>query len=299
MAARLLARLAIDDSEATVADFACGSGTLLVAAYERKKELLGREMTERDHRRFLKQLTGADIMAFSAHLAVVQLALRRPLWETDEVRVAISDSTTFRPGKVVMPLEEILKAGQTKMVDFFPGSERIVRKVKRGALSGKVAKGHKFKLDFVDVVLMNPPFTRQERIPKWIKSDFPNRFAGYEKYRHRQMGFGGYFIFLADRFLKPGGRIGFVMPSTLLRVRSYEGVRRLLLERGYDIEYAITTDERSAFSESTAFREMLLVARKMTNTDAPGDTTFVNIKVFPRTEEEVTRLAEAIRSVRA
>ena len=40
MAARLLAKLAIDNSNATVADFACGSGTLLMSAYERKEELL-------------------------------------------------------------------------------------------------------------------------------------------------------------------------------------------------------------------------------------------------------------------
>ena len=184
------------------------------------------------------------------------------------------------------------------MVDFVPGSGKYVKKVKRGSLGGKDARGHEFQLESVDVVLMNPPFTRQERIPRWIKGDFPNRFAAYQEFMHGQMGFGGYFLFLADKFLKAGGRLGFVLPSTLLRVRSYEGIRRMLIEKDYDIEYIITTDERSAFSESTAFREMLLVARKMKKREKPTDTVFINWRSLPKTEKDVAKLAKEVHDVR-
>src|SRR5207249_9648705 len=55
MAGRLLAKLAIESSADSVSDFACGSGTLLMAAYERKAELLGRPLDEATHRRFIEE----------------------------------------------------------------------------------------------------------------------------------------------------------------------------------------------------------------------------------------------------
>src|SRR5436309_6225290 len=65
MAARLLAKLAIQSSDDAVADFACGSGTLLMAAYDRKAQLLGHSMDQETHRRFGEdELTGIDIMPF-------------------------------------------------------------------------------------------------------------------------------------------------------------------------------------------------------------------------------------------
>jgi hypothetical protein len=296
MAARFLARLVIKDSEASVADFACGSGTLLVAAYERKRELLGRTMTKKDHERFLTQLTGIDVMVFSAHLAVVQLALRSPKWTTDEVRIAIRDSTPLKPGDLMKPIQDVLPRGQAKLSAWVPDSREKKRWVKQGVVSTGKKAVHEFRVDPVDVVLMNPPFTRQESIPDWLKKDLPNRFSEYDKYLHGQMGFGGYFIFLADRFLKPGGRIGFVLPSTVLRLQSYEGVRQILIDKNYDLEYVITTDARSAFSESTAFREILLIAREMKPGEKPHATKFVNLKVLPSTVEQANQIAGEIEN---
>jgi len=71
-AAEMLASLSIEDPDAKVMDLACGSGTLLVAAYHRKRELLersGRYFGLEEHKRFLEEdLTGIDIMPFAAHL---------------------------------------------------------------------------------------------------------------------------------------------------------------------------------------------------------------------------------------
>lgn len=109
MAARLLAKLAIESTVDKVADFACGSGTLLMAAYDRKAELVGAAMEEETHRRFVEEdLTGLDIMPFAAHLAVVQLALRNPAYLTDRVRIAVYDSTSLRPGAKIRPLERVM-----------------------------------------------------------------------------------------------------------------------------------------------------------------------------------------------
>ena len=101
-AAEILAQLAIDKPDAKVTNLAVGSGTLLVAAYRRKRELLQKEkgtVELEDHKRFLEQdLTGVDIMPFAAHLAVVHLSLQALLYETEKVRVAVWDSTV-KPGQ--------------------------------------------------------------------------------------------------------------------------------------------------------------------------------------------------------
>lgn len=112
-AAELLAHLSIDDPDAKVMDLACGSGTLLVAAYHRKRELLessGKYFGLEEHKRFLEEdLTGIDIMPFAAHLAVVHLSLQSPIYETEKVRIAVWDSTELKPGQVIPAVHRGIK----------------------------------------------------------------------------------------------------------------------------------------------------------------------------------------------
>ena len=121
-AADFLAKLAVAKGNDKVADFACGSGTLLVSAYHRKKKILegqGRKFTSHDHIQFLeKDLTGIDIMPFAAHLAAVHLSLQAPLYETQRVRLAVWDSTepTIRPGKVIPALSRELRKAYANQV---------------------------------------------------------------------------------------------------------------------------------------------------------------------------------------
>ena len=259
-AARLLAKLTIDNPKATVADFSCGSGTLLMAAYDRKAELLSNQITEDDHRRFLEEeITGCDIMPFAAHLAVVQLALRQPGFLTDKVRIAVQDSTTLKPDTWISPLQSAMPQGQTELHIF--EEENIEKhKVRRGAISGQ-GKGHSFKLEKLDATLMNPPFTRKQLIGKEYRKVLSSRFSDYSDYESKEQSFFGYFVFLADRFLKNGGCMGFVLPSTSIRQMSSEGMRQLIRDR-YDLEYIILSGHRMAFSENAAFSEILLIAKK-------------------------------------
>jgi adenine-specific DNA-methyltransferase len=121
--------------------------------------------------------------------------------------------------------------------------------------------GDAIPLEQVDVVIMNPPFTRQERLPDEYKNKLVDRFKQYSDVLNGQMGLHGYFILLADIFLKEGGKLAFVLPATVLRLQSMEGIRKFLAVN-YQIDYVITTDQRSAFSEAARFREILLVATK-------------------------------------
>ena len=147
---------------------------------------------------------------------------------------------------------------------------------------------------------MNPPFTRQERIPEDYKSKLDERFSDYAPYSHGQLGYYGYFVFLADRFLKPGGRLAFVVPATILRIQSCENLRKMLLQR-YDFEAIITTWQRAAFSEAAQFREILLLARKKEegqhSTSDP--CLVVTLKQIPRTLEDALDLSRSIKQMRS
>ena len=305
-AAEILAQLAIDKPDAKVMDLACGSGTLLVAAYRRKRELLQKEkgdFTLEDHKRFLEQdLTGVDIMPFAAHMAVVHLSLQALAagHEAEKVRIAVWDSTELKPGQTIPAISRELKAAYRRpTLEMFikerpPGEEAYIEK---GAVTLEGIGGEQIQLEQSDLVIMNPPFTRYQRIPTYYKEILAKRFSEYTELLHGQSGYHGYFIFLADRFLKYDGRLALVLPATVLRIKSALGVRELLT-RKYHIEHIITTWERSAFSESTSFREILLIARKLKTVDlssASRKCAVIVIKKLPKSPEEAHTIAEKIK----
>jgi len=297
LAAETLAWLAIDEPEAKVADFAVGSGGLLVAAYRRKRFLLEKEKGEfspKDHKRFLDQeLLGIDVMPFAASVAACHLALQTPEYFTDRVNVAIWDSTELSPSRVIPSIAglEFVMRGQTDLESFVRPPKK-----KKGvvSLTGEIPK--EIKLEKYDVTIMNPPFTRQERMPEDYKNALLERFKEYREYIGGQMGYFGYFALLADRFLKDEGRIAFVLPATALHVRSSEGIRKIWAEK-YHIEYIITTWHRLAFSESVIFREILLVAKKI----KPRSDAITKVCVLKKLPDKISKareIAERIKNVK-
>jgi hypothetical protein len=173
--------------------------------------------------------------------------------------------------------------------------------VEKGAVTLEGIGGEQIPLEKVDVVIMNPPFTRQERLPKEYKDALMRRLKGYENYLHGQLGLYGYFILLADKFTKENGRIALVLPATLLRLNSTIGIRKLLV-KNYHIEAIITTLQRAAFSEGARFREILLIAKKLGETEKVLTSNFWSIltilKKIPKSLEEATKVAETIKTFR-
>jgi tRNA1(Val) A37 N6-methylase TrmN6 len=280
MAARLLARLSIYTSKDKVADFACGSGTLLMAAYEQKASLLERNFQEHDHRQFIEQdLTGIDVMPFAAHLAVIQLALKNPVYWTDMVRVAVYDSTTIKPGNWMHRLQSVMPRGQTKLSVFANGDSNAI-KVNKGSLSPS-GSGRGFLLEPVDVVIMNPPFTRKQSINTELRATLNQDFSDYKQYTNNELSYWSYFVLLADRFLKTSGRMALVLPASILRQPTFSGLRKLLNDR-YSIRFVVATEYRSAFSESASFREVLLVAEKRNG--VKKSAVFASLDVLPNAQ---------------
>lgn len=263
-AAKLLATLSIGSSETTVFDPACGSGTLLVASYQRKMALSGGRNQRDLHRSFVeKEITGIDAMAFAAHLAAVNLALQEPLLDTDHVRIGTADSTGLKPGDEIMPTEEALPTDfrQTTLLDVH--SPRKVR-ARRGPVRIKRGVVQSIRLHKVGLVIMNPPFTSRDNMAKEYRDLVDERFRD-SRYKDaisgKKISQQAYFLLLADRFLEPGGRVAAVLPLNTFVGFDYWPLINFLT-REYTIEFLIAGLGRAAFSEDTSLSECLLVARK-------------------------------------
>ncbi|MEM3385318.1 MAG: N-6 DNA methylase [Nitrososphaeria archaeon] len=264
VAAEILARLAINEWNETILDPACGSGTLLSAAYRRKlnlAEINGVALSKAElHKKFVEEdITGIDIMPFACHLTAINLALQRLEQTTDLVRVARMDSldlaaklkfTEFRnKGILIEPFHETIQLT-------LDGEKRSIKKL--GTVS-PAGKGRAFYLKPVNVVIMNPPFSDRDKLPNDYVEKLKKNELG-QKCGH-QVNLWGYFLSLADLILEKNGRIAAVVPINLARGGATEKIRKFIIEN-YHIKYIVKPVVDLAFSESADFRDILLIAEK-------------------------------------
>ena len=266
----LLARLSIKAPDEIVLDPACGSGTLLVSAYKSKGRVSGKPVTERQHKRFVEHdLTGIDIMPFSAHLAAINLALQAPLYETNNVQIAIDDSTQYAPGDIIDSVRQTFKEAFTtrRITDYLEESPKVTHYHRETSQRGVIKLGtgtNKIQLQSVDEVIMNPPFTSCDNLPSEYKDTLKERFSEPKAYAAcltGKLSLQAYFILLADRFLKETGRLACVIPMTTLIAKAFNNLTDFLVSN-YSIKYIVVGLGRSAFSENTALSEILFVAEK-------------------------------------
>jgi len=252
VAAEILATLAIDSPNDTTFDPACGSGTLLVSAYRRKMELLNPNDFTRlvKHTEFVeKDITGIDIMPFAAHLTAIHLAAQNFTATTDKVRVGIKDSlrSEVRPGGVIEPFSK-----EYQKTLFGSATEAAAR----GAIALE-GQGESFDLPKVDIVIMNPPFTKEERLPEDYKRALRRFAEDLAEISGRSAGLWGYFTALAMKFSKK--KIACVIPINLLRGKASSPLRERLLNGDYAWQYLVKSTENYGFTEQAEYRDILLV----------------------------------------
>ncbi len=300
-AAHLLAHIAIDNEFDRVMDPACGSGTMLVSSYLVKSELyrrLGWKFTMDVHEQFVgEHLTGIDLMPFSAHLAVVNLSLQAPERRLQKVRIAIRDSLELQPNQPVESYRSrLLRAAKLSVprIESYGADAPAVDPAQQA--SGQ------FVVSPVDVVMMNPPFSDSDRIPRSYKTDIKRRFESAETSGLLQ---GKYslqlpFLLLAHEFLNPKGRIAAVLPVTMFNGEAFAEWVRFVVQR-YRVRALVVGFGRTAFSENTALSECLFVAEK-TAVGESADASFVILasEVPPPNWDDdlVHRMAEAVRGRR-
>ncbi len=279
-----------------IGDFACGTGTLLKAAYRharRRAEPAGD--LDLLHKKYMEDcLHGADIQPIAAHLTAAGLAGMNPGAPYRHSNIICADVRNGKTGAL-----DLLKFNS--LVDLF-GTASAEGADKSGVKEFRAADNS------FDLCIMNPPYTRNRggrklfdvkglsekqreksivNLGKMLKNSFANKSAGM----------GAAFCFLADKKLRVGSVLATVLPLTAASQISWRPFRARMLHYYSDVVAVGMASGNSgnpdSFSESTGMGEMLLCARKGGGND--GELTIINLRRLPRDFVEAHEIARALR----
>jgi len=299
-------------SKLTIADLACGTGTLLKATLQtiidnhvrtcvtegKKPDLAGVHQALVE-----KGLWGLDVVEFSIHLAASALAIHEPEVEFKEMNLytlPLGGSPKPKLGSI-----ELFSASQaTVQADLFgsiTGSERV---------TGKGGVLNKINLPRLDLCVMNPPFVRSVG-GNLLFGNLPPKQRAQMQTALKQIvqkdrimanvtaGLGSVFTALGDRYLRGGGHLSLVLPRALLSGVAWEKTRVLIGER-YCLRFIIVRNEPDGwyFSENSNYSECMIVARKLRSGELQSEepTKVVNLSKMPASSIEALTYAQEIEN---
>jgi type I restriction-modification system DNA methylase subunit len=208
----LILRFCLQHEDDKVLDPACGAGTFLVRAYQHKKLMNQRK----GHEEILETLWGNDIAKFPAHLSTINLAVNDLSVDHNYPNIIKEDFFALAVGEQGFDL---------------PSSVRRRRAVTLGKNGREVTYPRWF-----DVIVGNPPYTRQEEIPQIgvDKSKLIEHALWLGNHRiadiSRRAGIHAYFFVHGTKFLKDGGRFGFIVSNSWLDVDYGKGLQEFFLQ---------------------------------------------------------------------
>ncbi len=212
----------------SVLDPSCGSGTFLVRAYQRKKEL-----AQKPHKDVLNEVTGIDISGYATHLAMLNLAMR-------DLRLQCYPRIIQR--------------------DFFHVSWQKSLTVRD--LGGK---DKRISFENFDAVVGNPPYTRQEDIDAFdptaktkiiatVKQDWklepPSNTSIY-----------AHFFYHAGKMVKNKGYLGFIVQNSWLDTRYGETLQNWMLQH-FRIVAIIDTKVERFFTAAEVNTNIVILQRE-------------------------------------
>ncbi|MEM0083516.1 MAG: hypothetical protein QW102_03250, partial [Candidatus Nezhaarchaeales archaeon] len=355
-----------------VADFACGSGTLLTATLYNAsrlarnvcflhdlecscREIEGDKESSASIEKTLVErgIYGLDALRYATQVTALNLALMVPEGITRENITAVYIGVLPNMNAWLGSLELL------DNVKTFGGLLRWIESGLKGAVetisTTRVVSGNVELLDKYDIVIMNPPFTRATgRVSKEFEEERKGLFGfiadeknrkilkeRYDEIRERvrsdlvkiarefmekepvlqfyrallqelgkkkeesdtsleqylsigQAGEGLLFLYLAYRYVRPGGVIAFVLPRNLLSGISWFLVRMLLVSK-FHLRYVIVSSDAEKgynFSENTSLSECLIVAKRTDEHRPDEDTVFINLLRKPKSGLEAILLSE-------
>ena len=112
-----------------------------------------------------------------------------------------------------------------------------------------------------------------------------------------QAGEGLLFLYLAYKYVRDGGVIGFVLPRGVLAGVSWFLARTLLASK-FHVKYVIVSNDPENgynFSEGTSLSETLIVAKRVMQHSDEEETIFISLLRKPSTALEAMMLAEEVR----
>lgn len=297
-----------------IADLACGTGTLLMAASQaitdnvvkfKVSDGISDDTLRALHKTIVEEmLHGYDVLPSAVHLTASTLALLAP-------------ETCFRKMRLYS-----LPMGQAESGNIYLGSidyisEEVIR-TQLDLMSGDDAGAEDVEdrrsvapLPMLDLCVMNPPFVRSVG-GNLLFGSVPNHRAAMQKELAERLkssrlpanstaGLGSVFAAIGDRHVKPGGRLALVLPAAVATGVAWEKTRAFL-SQSYVLETVVMSHDamRWNFSENTDLSEILFIARKLRADETVSGagthpTQFINLWANPATSADALAVGEAIQ----
>ena len=311
LCALALPELNKDPKKLKIADFACGTGSLLNGVYQRLLMLYEQRggNGETIHQYMMeKNLVGCDILPNAAHLTASIIASTYP-----DVRIGGTRIHTMPYGT---PRADGLYAiGALNLLSDPAGTLPLdlgTTETATGQGTETTALRDAFRHGEFDIVIQNPPYTRagadnNSNVPKSVFADKKEAAAmrASRKAQGRRLsgnnpGEGPDFVDLADRMLKRNGTMAFVLPVTAVTGSSWRRVRKMWADEYHNvlvISIAHTDVGKSTFSADTGMSECLILAIKGKSKNT-GQGTFVCLNRCPSGELEALELAKQILTLK-
>ena len=297
-----------------VADFACGTGTLLSTAYQRLSqlhELHGGDAADIHADMIENAILGCDILPAASHLTASMLSGAHPTVQYQGGRIFTLRYGMQEDGSVALGAIDLLRD-----LALLKGSE-ITAKASESLGEAEMDAWRSAPHVSFDLVIMNPPFTRATNHEGRHK-DVPNpMFAAFGSsaeeqeamaaeakkltkgtVAHGNAGQASVFLALADRKLARDGMLALVMPLSLMTGASWEKCRVRLAE-SYEnlilISIAGSNNKALSFSADTSMGECLVIGRR--NGIRQSRATFVVLEKSPDNPAFSLMIAEHIREL--
>ena len=221
----------VDD---VILDPAAGAGTFLVRAYQYKHL----ESYRTNHEDLLKLLWGCDIDPFPAHLAAINLAVRGLDSRVNFPRILHRDFFRITPTTLYFPIP-------------------LVEELNEGLWTTETEVSHEEEHpDLFDVIVGNPPYTRQEFLGDLMPSETYKKDLVKQVFQlsdgtqlasfSKRAGLHAYFFVHGYKFLKEGGRLAFITSNSWLNADYGSGLQAFLLNH-FKILAIIESDKESWF----------------------------------------------------
>ena len=266
-----------------IGDFACGTGALLSAVYDQiaiRHEQAGGDLTTLHPVMMEEVLYGCDVMPSAIHITGSTLSGAQPTVKFGKSRLYTlaygrQDDGTVRIGSL-----ELLQSSAT--MTLFNTADPALR---TGSVGEETAAQVIVEIpdEGFDLVIMNPPFTRNvtregetsDAVAAAFaafgatdadQKDMTKRMAVLKRNTcyHGNAGIASAFAALADKKLKPGGLLALVLPLSVSSGLAWRGFRQML-ESGYSdltVLSIAANGKDMSFSSDTGMAECLVIARK-------------------------------------
>ena len=303
---------AADVKKLRIADFACGTGTLLSTAYQRISqlhELAGGDAKALHPEMMATALVGCDVLPAATHLTASMLAGAHPSMKYKQSSILTVAYGKQSDGEVALGSLDLLDPqGRFEILS-------ITAKTMEGMGEAEQDTWRSLPHASFDVAIMNPPFTRATG-HEGKKIGVPNpMFAAFNSSDEEQRlmgtatkhltkgssadgnaGEASIFLVLANRKLKLDGVLALVMPLSLISGDAWEKSRALLAEHYSNLVIISIAGEAGAdlsFSADTNMGECLIIGRK----SETGSTraTFIILNKRPQFPLLGVIIAEQIR----